>query len=143
MGDMWYVIIITVHDTSLSVISCNFLSQCSLGDKSKPVKTKKRKAHPIRYHSKLNNIRPETHVNGKEKKKKKKKPGENKEKPQIKSQIQLRSSLTAASAMSIFSSRNQRVLSKTAWNDLFFSIFPVNEDFVRGYPLWGTAPANH
>ena len=41
--DMW-LIIITVHDTSLSVISCNFLSQCSLGDKSKPVKTKKKKS---------------------------------------------------------------------------------------------------
>jgi len=34
MGDMWYVIIITVHDTSLCVISCSFLSRCSLGDKS-------------------------------------------------------------------------------------------------------------
>ena len=88
--DMW-LIIITVHDTSLSVISCNFLSQCSLGDKSKPVKTKKRKAHPIRYHSKLNNIRPETHVSGKEKKKKKKKkkkkPGENKENPKLKAKF--------------------------------------------------------
>jgi len=121
------VIIITVHDTSFSVISCNFLSRCSLGDKSinrSLSKQKKRKAHPIRYHSKLNNIRPETHVNGKEKKKKKKKPGENKEKPKIKSQIQLRSSLTAASAMPIFSSRNQRVLSKTAWNDFIFFHLP-------------------
>jgi len=133
------VIIITVHDTSFSVISCNFLSRCSLGDKSinrSLSKQKKRKAHPIRYHSKLNNIRPETHVNGKEKKKKKKKPGENKEKPKIKSQIQLRSSLTAASAMSIFFLLEINVcFPKRHGTILFFSIFPVNEDFVRGYPL--------
>jgi len=122
------IIIITVHDY-LSLhhwLQANFfLSPCSLGDKSinrsLSKRKKRKKAHPIRYHLKLNNIRPETHVNGKKKtkkKKKKKKRGRNKENPKLKAKFSnIRSSLTTASAMPIFSSRNQSVLSEKAWND--------------------------